>query len=102
MSVSLGNDHLGHALALARVWRPPRGEVLAERRSGFCIELARAQLWAGHRDDAFESLKVARRIAPQHTREHPWVREDVAVLRRLLRADRASLSYFAEWCNATE
>ncbi|PWI45953.1 helix-turn-helix transcriptional regulator [Streptomyces sp. ICBB 8177] len=102
VSVSLGNEHLGRALTLAREWKPPRDEVPAERRSGFYIELARAQLWAGHRDDAFESLKVARRIAPQHTREHPWVREDAAVLRRLLRADRESLSHFAEWCNATE
>jgi transcriptional regulator with XRE-family HTH domain len=99
VAVSLGDEQ--QALDVAREWKPSKEEVPAERRSGFYIELARAQLWAGLRDDAFESLKVARRIAPQHTREHPWVREDAATLRRLLRADRESLTNFAEWCHAT-
>ena len=102
VAVSLGQDHLHRALDVAREWKPPAEEVPAERRSGFYIELARAQLWAGKRDDAFESLKVARRIAPQHTRQHPWVRQDTATLRRLVRADRESLTAFAEWCHATE
>ncbi|MEV6997521.1 hypothetical protein AB0N62_07435 [Streptomyces sp. NPDC093982] len=44
---------------------------------------------------------MARRIAPQHTREHPWVREDAATLRRLKRTDSESLTNFAEWCAAT-
>lgn len=101
VAVSLGDPHLQQALDIAREWKPPKEEVPAERRSGFYIELARAQLWSGLRDDAFESLKVARRIAPQHTREHPWVREDAAILRRLLRADRESLTNFTEWCHAT-
>jgi len=65
------------------------------------IELARAQLWQGKRDDAFESLRVARRAAPQHTREHPWAREDTATLRRLRRSDADDLSAFAEWIGAT-
>ena len=82
VAVSLGDEHTGRALDVAREWKPPAG-LPAERRSGFYIELARAQLWSGHPDHAFESLKVARRIAPQHTREHPWVREDAATLRRL-------------------
>lgn len=100
VAVSLGDRHLGDALEVARGWKPSKEEVPSERRSGFYIELARAQLWSGMRDDAFESLKVARKIAPQHTREHPWVREDAATLRRLLRADRESLTNFAEWCHA--
>ncbi|MCD7440479.1 helix-turn-helix domain-containing protein [Streptomyces lincolnensis] len=100
VAVSLGDDHVGHALGIAREWKPP-GDLPAERRSGFYIELARAQLWSGRADHAFESLKVARRIAPQHTREHPWVREDAATLRRLKRADSESLTNFAEWCAAT-
>ncbi|MEU9126459.1 helix-turn-helix transcriptional regulator [Streptomyces sp. NPDC048506] len=99
VAVSLGDDHLGRALRLAREWKPP--QVLpVERRSGFYIELGRAQLWAGRPDAAFESLKVARRIAPQHAREHRWVKEDVATLRRLKRADAETLSNFAEWCHA--
>jgi transcriptional regulator with XRE-family HTH domain len=100
VAVSLGGEHVGHALDIAREWKPPE-DLPAERRSGFYIELARAQLWSGRADHAFESLKVARRIAPQHTREHPWVREDAATLRRLKRADSESLTNFAEWCAAT-
>ncbi|MFK0151138.1 helix-turn-helix domain-containing protein [Streptomyces sp. NPDC090493] len=100
LAVSLGDNHVGRALDIGRSWEPP--ECLpAERRSGFYIELARAQLWSGRADHAFESLKTARRIAPQHTREHPWVREDAATLRRLKRADSESLTNFAEWCAAT-
>ncbi|WP_329127200.1 helix-turn-helix domain-containing protein [Streptomyces caniferus] len=99
VAVSLGEDHLGRALKLAREWATPR-DLPAERRSGFYIELGRAQLWSGRPDAAFESLKVARRIAPQHAREHRWVREDAATLRRLKRADAESLSNSAEWCHA--
>ncbi|MEV0170402.1 helix-turn-helix transcriptional regulator [Streptomyces sp. NPDC050803] len=100
VAVSLGDAHVGRALDVAGDWKPPK-ELPAERRSGFYIELARAQLWSRLADDAFESLKVARHIAPQHTREHPWVREDAATLRRLKRADSESLTNFAEWCAAT-
>ncbi|MFM9629592.1 helix-turn-helix domain-containing protein [Streptomyces galilaeus] len=99
VAVSLGDDHVGKALAVAREWKPPT-DLPAERRSGFYIELARAQLWTGEAEHAFESLKVARHIAPQHTREHPWVREDAAKLRRLKRADSETLTNFAEWCAA--
>ncbi|MEU2284263.1 helix-turn-helix transcriptional regulator [Streptomyces sp. NPDC013178] len=100
VAVSLGQDYVARALDVARAWKPPTG-LPAERRSGFYIELARAQLWSGQADHAFESLKVARRIAPQHTREHPWVRQDAATLRRLKRADSEALSNFAEWCAAS-
>ncbi|MFD5497025.1 helix-turn-helix domain-containing protein [Streptomyces sp. GDS52] len=100
VAVGLGDDHVGRALAVASEWKPPKN-LPAERRSAFYIELARAQLWTGLADDAFESLKVARHIAPQHTREHPWVREDAATLRRLKRADSETLTNFAEWCAAT-
>ncbi|MEV5989538.1 helix-turn-helix transcriptional regulator [Streptomyces sp. NPDC052051] len=99
VAVSLGDEHVGRALNVAGEWKPPK-DLPAERRSGFYIELARAQLWSGLADDAFESLKVARHIAPQHTREHPWVREDAATLRRLKRADAESLTNFTEWCAA--
>ncbi|NNN37387.1 helix-turn-helix transcriptional regulator [Streptomyces sp. S3(2020)] len=99
VAVSLGDGRVSRALTVARDWNPP-SDLPAERRSGFYIELARAQLWSGLTDHAFESLKAARRIAPQHTREHPWVREDAATLRRLKRADSESLTNFAEWCMA--
>ncbi|MCE3030419.1 helix-turn-helix domain-containing protein [Streptomyces sp. CMSTAAHL-2] len=100
VAVSLGGDHVSAALGITHEWKPPTG-LAAERRSGFYIELARAQLWAGMPDSAFESLKVARRVASQHTRDHPWVREDASTLRRLRRADSETLTSFAEWCAAT-
>ncbi|MEU1932650.1 transcriptional regulator, partial [Streptomyces sp. NPDC019826] len=99
VAVSLGQDHLQRALDIADEWTPPNS-LLQERQSGFGIELARAQVWAGRPDDAFESLKVARFIAPQHTREHPWARESTATIRRLKRTDAQSLTSFAEWIGA--
>ncbi|MFI0812000.1 helix-turn-helix domain-containing protein [Streptomyces echinatus] len=100
VAVSLGGDHVSDALTVSHEWKPPT-TLPDERRSGFYIELARAQLWSGMADGAFESLKVARKIAPQHTRDHPWVREDASTLRRLRRADSETLTSFAEWCAAT-
>jgi transcriptional regulator with XRE-family HTH domain len=99
VAVSLGGDHVGRALDVAKAWKPHR-DLPAERRSGFYIELARAQLWSGLADHAFESLKVARHVAPQHTREHPWAREDAGKIRRLKRADAETLTSFAEWIGA--
>ncbi|MET8861752.1 helix-turn-helix transcriptional regulator [Nonomuraea sp. NPDC004580] len=96
LAVSLGDSHLRPALDLGDTWVPP-SSMPAERRSGFYIELARARLWAGMRDAAFDALRSARRIAPQHTREHPWVREDGETLLRLHRASSDELCGFAEW-----
>lgn len=100
LAVSLGGSHIHRALDVARVWAPPR-DLPAERRSGFYVELSRAQLWGGLRDDAFESLKVARRIAPQHTREHGWAREVTETLLRLKRVGSEDLETFASWIGAT-
>lgn len=100
VSVGLGDGHLQRAVNLGRVWKPLPGDVPTERLSSFYIELGRAQLWSGLRNDAYESLKIARRIAPQQTRDHRWVREDIATLRRLKRSGREDLSNFADWCGA--
>ncbi|MET9464391.1 helix-turn-helix transcriptional regulator [Streptomyces sp. NPDC006544] len=99
VAVSLGGDHIGRALEMAGSWTPG-DEIPAERRSGFHVEIGRAQLWAGRPDAAFESLKAARRLAPQHVREHPWAREDIETIRRIKRADTGSLSSFAQWIGA--
>lgn len=99
VAVSLGRDQVDRALRVATEWKPP-ASLPAERRSGFYVELARAQDWAGLHADAFESLKVARAAAPQHTREHPWAREVAGSLRRFHRADAESLSHFAHWIGA--
>ncbi|MEV1020719.1 helix-turn-helix transcriptional regulator [Streptomyces sp. NPDC050264] len=99
VAVSLGPNGVGKAFKVARKWAPSK-DIPAERRSGFWIELARAQMWGGRMEDAFESLKVARGIAPQHTREHPWAREIAETLLRVKRADEESLHHFAGWLGA--
>ncbi|WP_026328017.1 helix-turn-helix domain-containing protein [Streptomyces sulphureus] len=99
VAVSLGQDHIDGAFAAAHEWSPSHA-LPAERRSGFWIELARAQMWASRFDDAFASLQAARSIAPQHTREHPWTRETSATLLRLRRVDEESLHHFANWVGA--
>jgi transcriptional regulator with XRE-family HTH domain len=86
-------------LDLAGEWKP--GDQLpAERRSHFYIDLAQAQLWRGRRDDAFGSLQIARKIAPQHVREHPQVRDTLATLVRLQRSSTDTLLGYAEWARA--
>ncbi|MFF4013419.1 helix-turn-helix domain-containing protein [Streptomyces sp. NPDC001717] len=100
VSVSLGGDHIGRALDIAREWSPGP-EIPAERRSGFWIEVARARLWSGHPDGAFNCLKEARKQAPQHVREHPWAREDIGKILRLKRAPDESLTSYAEWIGVT-
>ncbi|MEZ0090986.1 helix-turn-helix domain-containing protein [Streptacidiphilus sp. EB129] len=82
--------------AAARQWKPPL-ELPAERRSHYYIDVARAQLWQNLGDDAFESLRVARRIAPQHCHEHPQVHETMRSLVRTKSSDRESLIGYAKW-----
>jgi transcriptional regulator with XRE-family HTH domain len=83
-------------LHMAAGWQPPP-TVPAERRSHYFIELARAQLWAGHRNDALVSLHTARRIAPEHTRHNPRVHETARTLIRLQRHPGDTLLGFARW-----
>ncbi|RAG80975.1 transcriptional regulator [Streptacidiphilus pinicola] len=85
-------------LNAARTWKPPF-RLPAERRSHFYIDIARAQLWQNLQDDAFESLQVARRIAPQHVREHGLVHQTLKSLLRTKRSGRDSLIGFAEWAH---
>jgi hypothetical protein len=47
------------------------------RRSHHLIDVSRAHLMVGDRAGALESLQRARRVAPQHVRHHPMVRETV-------------------------
>ncbi|RAG81766.1 transcriptional regulator [Streptacidiphilus pinicola] len=96
VAVELGNATT--VLNAARTWKPPAW-LPAERRSHFYIDIARAQLWQNLQDDAFESLQVARRIAPQHVREHGQVHQTLKSLLRTKRSDRDSLIGFAEWAH---
>lgn len=97
VAVELGDG--SRAVDTAGTWEPPVS-LPAERRSHYFIELARAQLWLGQRDDAFSALQEARRIAPQHVREHPHVREALATLLRLHLAPAQPLISYVEWAGA--
>ncbi|GAA4238986.1 hypothetical protein GCM10022254_57220 [Actinomadura meridiana] len=79
------------------VERPQLDGLPAERRSHYYVDLARAQLWLGMRDEAVTSLQTARQIAPQHVREHPFVRDALVTLLRLHVSPPHALVAFAEW-----
>lgn len=84
------------ALAAARDWVPPAG-LPAERASHHFIDLARAQVWERDFSGAVASLLTARRIAPQHTRSHPYAKASVeTVLRLAQRRPQAALG-LATW-----
>ncbi|MBO2453757.1 helix-turn-helix transcriptional regulator [Actinomadura barringtoniae] len=97
VAVELGNA----ARAVDIATRPiDLGALPAERRSHHHIEVARAQLWLGLRDEALASLQTARRIAPQHVREHPHVRQALLTLLRLHVSPPQALVAYAEWARA--
>jgi hypothetical protein len=54
--------------------------VPAERASHHYIDLSRAWLWAGKRDQALNCVLTAEKIAPQRTRYHPMARETIGRL----------------------
>ncbi len=63
----------------AATWHPS-GELPAERRSHYYIELSSAQHDLGHHEEAYVCIEMARDAAPQHTREHPQVKGTLASL----------------------
>lgn len=97
VAVELGDQSdLQQAARAASVWAPP-ATMPEERRSHYYIDLARAQMRIGQPQHAWESLQVARRIAPQHVREHGQVREELARLVRLDRRGDEQLRAYARW-----
>ncbi|KIQ67071.1 hypothetical protein TR51_06745 [Kitasatospora griseola] len=100
VAVELGDPvDLDRAVAEAGRWAPPR-DLPAERRSHYYIDLGRAQIALGRPQHARESLLVARRIAPQHVREHGQVRAELATLVRLTRGRDEELLAMARWARA--
>lgn len=84
------------AIAAARGWVPPVG-LPAERASHHFIDLARAQVWERDFAGVVSSLLTARRLAPQHTRTHPYARQSVeTVLERASRRPKDILG-LATW-----
>ncbi|WP_312018523.1 helix-turn-helix transcriptional regulator [Streptomyces sp. I05A-00742] len=77
-------------------WTPPAATA-GERSSHHCIDVASAKLAAGDRSGAFSALKRARKVAPNHTRFHPSVRETTAALLRMDANPPNELASFASW-----
>ncbi|MEU3499212.1 XRE family transcriptional regulator [Streptomyces hundungensis] len=77
-------------------WTPPASTV-GERSSHHYIDVASARLVEGDRGRAFAELKRARKIAPNHTRFHPSVRETLGSLLRMDPHPSAELSAFGTW-----
>lgn len=77
-------------LTLPEEWPP-------SRVSHHHAEVARAQLWMGRTQDSFESLRKARKVAPQQTRYHPLVRETYAGLAHARRSMPESFTGFGSW-----
>jgi transcriptional regulator with XRE-family HTH domain len=61
------------------------------------IDLSRAYLWCGKKDDALRCLTMARSVAPQQTRHHPTTREVVRMLVRLHHRSNEQLVQMAGW-----
>jgi transcriptional regulator with XRE-family HTH domain len=72
---------------------PARPERVAHHH----IDMGRAWMLHGDRDQALANLHAARRIAPFNTRHHPAVRETLLALSEKDRRVTASLAGFARW-----
>lgn len=70
------------------------------RRSHHYIDVARAHLMEGDRAGALEALQRARRIAPQHVRHHPMVRETIYAIADGGRGSD-DLTSFVSWLGLT-
>jgi transcriptional regulator with XRE-family HTH domain len=67
------------------------------RTSHHFAEVARAQMWTGKLDAAFQSLLQARKAAPQQAKYHPTVRETYAGLEAAHRRLPESFLSYGSW-----
>ncbi|MET7718549.1 helix-turn-helix transcriptional regulator [Streptomyces sp. NPDC005407] len=81
-------------------WMPPAATV-GERSSHHFIDVASAKLTVGDRSGAFADLQRARKVAPNHVRFHPSVRETTSALLRLETHPSNELSIFGSWAGLT-
>lgn len=77
VAVDLGDNPA--AIERASIWHPP-ADLPAERRSHYYIDVGRAELGLGHYQSASRSIYLARKIAPEHVREHPQVKSTLTSL----------------------
>jgi transcriptional regulator with XRE-family HTH domain len=96
MSAASDRDKHARALEEARKVRLP--EDYPHARAGhYWVDRARAEVWTARHDEAFTSLKQARKVAPQQTRYHPGVHETVGTLLRARQRASDPLREFALW-----
>jgi len=76
-----------------QVTDPTRPERVAHHH----IDMGRAWMLHGNREQALANLNAARRIAPFNTRNHPSVRETLLALAEADRRTTESLAGFARW-----
>ncbi|MFH8559106.1 helix-turn-helix domain-containing protein [Streptomyces celluloflavus] len=88
ISVALEMHEQSKALSISRRTSPDLVGSLPNSRQGHHhMDLARAWLWDGNRDNALKELETAEGIAPQLIRNHPIAR---STLRSIVYAERAS------------
>ncbi|MBT2207815.1 helix-turn-helix transcriptional regulator [Actinomadura sp. NEAU-AAG7] len=75
--------------------------LAGERASHHHIDVAAARLATGDARGAFGSLQAARRIAPNHARNHPTLRATAATLARVDRTSGEEVAAFARWAGIT-
>ncbi len=88
ISVALEMHEQHKALTINRRTNPTLVDSLSNSRRGHHhMDLARAWLWDGNRDEALKELEKGERIAPQLVRNHPIAR---STLRSIVYAERAT------------
>ncbi|MFE6945998.1 helix-turn-helix domain-containing protein [Streptomyces chartreusis] len=81
-------------LAIPQDW--PKSRI-----SHHYAEVARAQMWTNQIEDSFESLRRARKAAPQQAKYHPTVRETYAGLEAAHRRLPESFLSFGSWLSSS-
>lgn len=98
-AMSAASDRDKHARALEKARKVTLPSDYPEARAGhYWVDRARAETWTARHDDAFVSLRNARKAAPQQTRYHPGVHETVAALLRARQKAPGDLLEYAHWC----
>lgn len=95
-SVLIEQDQYARALDIARLIRIP-DDWPTSRVVHHLSEIARALLWTGRSDAAFQKLLEARRLAPQQTRYSPMVRQTADDLVAARRSTPDPLGRYVDW-----
>ncbi|WP_374223295.1 hypothetical protein [Streptomyces sp. F63] len=96
MSVLAELDQYGRAVKEADRTHIP-ADWPNSRTSHHHAEVARAQLWTGRLGDAFASLLMARKAAPQQAKYHPTVRDTYAGLEAAHRRLPDTFPAYGSW-----